>query len=154
MKAYRSIGLVLVVGLIGLLIWAVQASSAGSRFQPIHQVLVIDVGERFVPAPAGRTPALTPAEAFASTANSIRTTHLSPDVSVYLGLLTFSTGGNPPRYVAHHELTYGYAWPPGCADTGFGPPVRPTCKEWTFLDANSGAELDEVMIRGAALSAP
>jgi hypothetical protein len=128
MRVYRVIGSVIVVGLIGLLIWAVQSASDDSGVQAIHRTLVIQVGETFAPA-AGRTPALTPDEAFASTANSIRTTHLANGVSVYLGLLTFPIGGHPTRYLAHNELTYGYAWPAGCADTGYGPPLRPTCKE-------------------------
>src|SRR5205809_4281135 len=109
-RVHRVIGSVLVVGLIGLLIWAVQSASGNSGVQPIHQTLVIDVGETFAPA-AGRTPALTPDEAFASTANPIRTTHLAKGVSVYLGLLTPPIGGHPSRYFPHGELAYGYAWP-------------------------------------------
>src|SRR4051812_15578212 len=119
MKAVRALGAIVALGLVGLLIWAVQSASPHSGVQRIHQTLLIDPGETFAPAPTTARPALTPDEAFASTANSIRTTHLAPDNSVYLGMLTPPIGGQPSRYFPHGELAYGYASPAGCVDTGF-----------------------------------
>jgi hypothetical protein len=138
-RAYRVIGAVLVVGLIGVLIWSLQGLPTGGVRQ-LSGIVLIDAGETFGPASpsAAARVGLTPNQVLMRYAQlGGKLTHPSGNTSVYLGLLTF----NDQKY-----LVYGFATRDGCANTNPEAPPSPPqgCTEWWFIDAELGALIDQI----------
>jgi hypothetical protein len=134
-RAYRVIGAVLVVGLIGLLIWSLQGLPTGGVRQ-LSGIVLIDAGETFGAAPASASTrvGLTPNQVLRRYAQlGGKLTHPSGNTTVYLGMLTFN---------AHRYLVYGFATPDGCAFTLPHPPEA--CTEWWFVDAELGVLIDQI----------
>ncbi len=116
--------------------------------------MTVDLGEgaKFMPAPAGAKPALTPQQAWARYTRSTRAdaSHRSlaipRNVSARLGVLTVPIGAigrhGAQRYLAHNKLVYGYSWHrcPQSQAPGGTPPPNP-CIEWNFLNASTGAQI-------------
>ena len=138
-----------------------QPAPAAARVAPAWRTITIDpqVGETFAPAPASAAPKLTAQQAWARYAreNGSDRTAIPSFVHVRLGLLTLPVGpADAPgagrlvhhgseAYTAYNELAYGLSTPSGCAYVG-GPGMRPPpptpCIEWTFLNANTGKQID------------
>jgi hypothetical protein len=107
------------------------------------------VGETFAPAPASAAPRLTAGQTWARYATRLgaTATAIPSGVRVRLGLLTLPIGPQPDgatAYTAHDELAYGYSWPSGCLSTLPGAiPPGARCLSWTFLNANTGRQIDQ-----------
>lgn len=110
--------------------------------------VVVDstVGEVFVPSATAPAP-LTADAAFSRYAsiNGSGVTAPASGVTVELGYLTLPVGaGTPGEYVANHELVWSFHWPacpPSTLPGGTAP--TSTCVEWLFLDAATGAQIDQ-----------
>jgi hypothetical protein len=122
-----------------------------STVSVLNASITIDpfVRETFGPAPASARPALTARQAWAmytKVNTSYKTSAIPSNITVYLGLLTLPTGPNGSGpYTAHNELAYGYSW--HSCPVSRNPrvkrlPANP-CREWNFLDANTGRQIDE-----------
>jgi hypothetical protein len=103
----------------------------------------------FAPAPAAARPALTAQQAWAkyTTVNtSYHGSAMPAKVTAFLGLFTLPTGPNGTGpYTAHNELAYGYSWHRCPQSTNPGTKKLPPnpCREWNFLNANTGRQIVE-----------
>ena len=129
------------------------------RVPPMTITIDPQIGETFAPAPSPAAPKLTAQQAwqrYAELADSKRTT-IPSFVTARLGLLTLPVGpadapgtGRLVRhgseaYTAYRELAYGYSWhscPVYVGGPGMRPPPPTPCIERTFLNANTGKQID------------
>lgn len=123
-------------------------SSRVGRSMSATQVVVIDpsIPETFAPS-SHDTAALSSDAAFQVYARLNDSNAGSPPkgVNVQLGRLTLPVGsGEPDAYIANDQVVWAFSWP-SCPPTTL-PKATATsgpCVEWLFLDANSGAEVDQ-----------
>lgn len=109
-----------------------------------------DVGEVFAPPPKGAAPAMTAEEAWAAydKVDASAGTAIPSDVSVSLGLLTLPLGPSGPNgteaYTANNVLAYGFSW--HSCPASHNPKVKKLpanpCREWNFLNGNTGKQID------------
>jgi hypothetical protein len=157
-RAVRSIGLVLALGLVGLLIWGVQAApsstSPSSRFTfQVHLVparIVVYPGVAALdPAPSSAKPSLTFTQAFARYAETNGVRHLTHPLvrgTVYLGLLS---EGNGRHDRVRRRLAYAFVSRRTCIQhlrPGVSPPPPHPCEVWTFLDAGTGSSYGQLQV--------
>ena len=99
-------------------------------------MIVIGPGETFAPPPAWAKPKLSGVQAYHRSflgRSKGAPRRIPADISYQLGLLTV-----PPSVT--DVLAWGYSSPPGpCETTGFGPPPRGRCIEWTFINADNAS---------------
>lgn len=100
----------------------------------MRSVIVIDTGMTFAPPPAWAKPKLNGVQAWDESflgGDRTKPRPIPAYLSYQLGLLTV-----PPSVT--DVLAWGYSSPPGkCVTTGFGPPPRGRCIEWTFINADN-----------------
>jgi hypothetical protein len=112
-------------------------------------------GETFSPPGPATSPQLTAQQAWVafvnsedldSSATASTNTGINPDVAVTFGRLTLPSSNSGPQstwtYTAYNEPAYAYMWTTTCNSRMDG--VSYSCTRWTFLNANTGALLDDV----------
>lgn len=125
-----------------------------SGIQPVAAAagdqIVIDssIPETFVPASATATAGIGADAAWQAYAQLNGSSVRVPpsDVAVELGYLTLPVGaGDPKAYTANDELVWSFHWQSCPPSTGLSPspPPQTQCVEWLFLDASTGAEIDD-----------
>lgn len=126
-------------------------SEHGRKGEGAPIVIDASVGETFTPvSTAGATGSqlLTPLAAYRTADHG----SLPPsDSSTLLGYLTLPLGaGSPDGYTARHQLVYAYTWSqcqpatgPFRTDSATEPSSRSQCTAWMFVDATTGAMVDE-----------
>jgi hypothetical protein len=69
-------------------------------------------------------------------------TSLPADITTQLGLLTVPSSSNGPQadwtYTVQNRLVWAYSSPSGCLTTMPGATPSGACRQWIFLDANTG----------------
>lgn len=109
------------------------------------------VGEIFAPPPADASPAMTAQQAwtaYTKVDTSYSSSDIPSNVTVSLGLLTLPLGPSGPNgteaYKAKDVLTYGFSWHncPVSRNPNASIPASNPCVEWNFLNADTGAQID------------
>ena len=148
-RAKGLIGGLLSLALIAAILagWhvAIKEGSQGEATAAVASSIDIDasVGEVFSPPPLNhQQPTMSASDAWLSYArlNGSPETSMPSEVTVQLGLLTL-----PPQ--ADNELAYGYSWTSCPVPMTPGSPTGTLCREWLFLDANTGRQIDDTWQR-------
>lgn len=112
-----------------------------------------DVGEVFAPPPPGASPAMTPQQAWDGFTRKAGD-EIPSNVRVSLGLLTLPLGPSGPNgseaYTVKNALTYGFSW--HSCPVSMNPKVRKLprnpCVEWSFVNADTGHQIDNTWQMG------
>jgi hypothetical protein len=145
MRVTRSLGACLLIGLVGLMIWAVQSTPRGATFyRNLTSTVRFTTGTTFAPAPGAR-PALSANAAYGRiTGKPLDEADPRSALFVFPGLVSIQTASR--RLGPQNELAWGYATPALCSPRSFpagrSPPPPKPCTFWLFADANTGRWID------------
>ena len=156
MMRHRTPLLVVVSGGLAAMLLVTACGVRPSRTSDAHMVsdvsstITIQKGVTFAPPSANAAPSMTAQQVYKDFMRHLGARRanwaIPANVEVQLGLFTLPVGlaaNGRKLYVAHNVLAYGYSW--HSCPVSRNPRVKKLppnpCREWNFLDANTGAQI-------------